>query len=454
MNVTWTTPGKSAADSMPLGNGSLGINLWVEGGGDLLFYLSRNDAYSEVSQLCKVGKVRVSLSPNPFAAGAPFRQELKLREGICEITAGPPDKRVTLKVFVDASAPVVHVVGKSQVPLTVTAKVESWRKAPQQVAAESAWTLARGPHKIIQAADQFPKVGPEAVGWYHRNENALAFEETVRVQSLEPIRNTLWNPLLHRTFGGWVTGKGFQVTDDRTLATANPFRSFHLRVASPCEQTATAEDWLKLARETAENNADPLAAIERTAKWWGAFQDRSWVRCDIPPGLDVPTNNHPLRVGVDSDGGSRFSGSMAGLHLLGIPLTPEEIAARAKAGAKTGITPTIAVPAFKQGLTVEGWIKPGAAASGRILDKVTAGKADGFLFDVQGENGLRLIVGTRDAPVAEPSHQTRPMATRRRHLRRAGRGDGDLCGWHPVAQVASALSADRAFAKRPVFGSG
>ena len=72
MNVTWTTPGKSAADSMPLGNGSLGINLWVEGGGDLLFYLSRNDAYSEVSQLCKVGKVRVSLSPNPFAAGAPF----------------------------------------------------------------------------------------------------------------------------------------------------------------------------------------------------------------------------------------------------------------------------------------------------------------------------------------------------------------------------------------------
>ncbi len=293
MNVAWASPGNSAADSMPLGNGALGINLWVEEDGDLLFYLSRNDSYSEVSQLCKVGKVRVSLSPNPFAAGAPFRQELKLREGICEITAGPPDQRVTLKVFVDASAPVVHVVGQSQVPLTVSAKVESWRTVPQPWRTSRRGRWPAGPTRSFRPPTNFPKVGPDAVSWYHRNENAFAFEETVRVQSLEPIRKTLWNPLLHRTFGGWVTGKGFQATDDRTLATAKPLQSFHLRVASPCEQTDTADDWLKLARETAENHADPVAAAERTAKWWGEFQDRSWVRCDIPPGLDVPANNIP-----------------------------------------------------------------------------------------------------------------------------------------------------------------
>ena len=65
-NVVWNSPGKSSADSMPLGNGVLGINLWVEGNGDLLFYLGRNDTHSEVGQLCKAGKVRVSLVPNPF----------------------------------------------------------------------------------------------------------------------------------------------------------------------------------------------------------------------------------------------------------------------------------------------------------------------------------------------------------------------------------------------------
>jgi len=393
-NVVWTTPGKSSADSMPLGNGSLGINLWVEANGDLLFYLSRNDAYSEISQLCKAGQVRVSLSPTPFAVGAPFRQELKLREGICEITAGPPDKRVTLKVFVDAEAPVVHVIGESQVPLTVSAKVESWRTEPQPVASESAWTLASGPPNIVQAADKFPSVGPDAIAWFHRNENAFAFEETVRLQSLETIRETLWNPLLNRTFGGWIAGKGFQATDARTLATAKPLRSFHLRVASPCEQTATADDWLKFARETAAKSADPAEAVERTARWWAAFQDRSWVHCDVPPGGEVPKNDHPVRIGVDSGGGNRFAGSTGGLHLLGEPLAPNAIAARAKAPAETNPIPAAAPLDFKQGLTIEGWIKPDAAASGRILDKVTAGKPDGFLFDVQGENGLRLIVGT------------------------------------------------------------
>ena len=75
-NVVWTTPGKDAGDSMPLGNGEVGINLWVEEDGDLLFYISRTDSLSEVSRLLKVGEVRVSLSPNPFAAGSPFSQEL------------------------------------------------------------------------------------------------------------------------------------------------------------------------------------------------------------------------------------------------------------------------------------------------------------------------------------------------------------------------------------------
>ena len=102
-DVIWNTPGKNASDSMPLGNGALGINLWVEENGDLLFYLGRNDSLSEVSQLCKVGKVRISLSPNPFLAGAPLRQHLKLRDGVCEITAGAPGSEVRLKVFVDSS---------------------------------------------------------------------------------------------------------------------------------------------------------------------------------------------------------------------------------------------------------------------------------------------------------------------------------------------------------------
>ncbi len=278
-DVIWTTPGKDSSDSMPLGNGTLGINLWVEENGDILFYLGRNDTLSEVSQLCKAGMVRISLSPNPFLAGAPFRQHLKLRDGICEITAGAPGNEVRLRVFVDSASPVVHVMGHSDQALAVTAKVESWRTDPQRVPDESAWTLAKGPHQLVQSADVFPKAGKHSVTWYHRNEGAFAFEETVRVQSLESIRGTLRDPLLNRTFGGWVTGAGFQSTDDRTISTPQPVREFHLRVASPSEQTPTAVAWLKSAESIANGAVDGQAALARTTASWQAFWMRSWVNC-------------------------------------------------------------------------------------------------------------------------------------------------------------------------------
>jgi hypothetical protein len=278
-DVIWSTPGKNSSDSMPLGNGELGINIWVEENGDLHFYLGRNDAYSEVSTLCKVGAVRVSLSPNPFVAGMPFRQHLKLRDGVCEITAGQPDAQVRIQIFVDSASPVVHLMGTSKQPITVKAKVESWRTEPQAIPADSQWTMHQAPVDPMQSADVFPKAGKHSISWYHRNESSFAFEETIRVQSLESIRNTLKDPLLHRTFGGWVTGIGFNSTDDRTLATPQPVGDFHLRVASPCEQTPTAEDWLKSAEAIAKGAEDGHAALVRTSAYWQAFWKRSWVDC-------------------------------------------------------------------------------------------------------------------------------------------------------------------------------
>ncbi len=124
-DVVWTSPSHDAAGSMPLGNGEVGINLWVEPGGDLVFYISRSDSLSEVSRLLKVGGVRVSFSPNPFTKNAAFQQHLRLRDGVCEITEGDGDPKLTLRVFVDADQPVVHVTGESASPLTVKAVAES-----------------------------------------------------------------------------------------------------------------------------------------------------------------------------------------------------------------------------------------------------------------------------------------------------------------------------------------
>ena len=88
INVEWNSPSENSLGSMPAGNGDIGINVWVEKNGDLLFYLSKTDAWSENGRLLKVGKVRLSLSPNPFKEGVPFQQKLIVANGLIQIEAG------------------------------------------------------------------------------------------------------------------------------------------------------------------------------------------------------------------------------------------------------------------------------------------------------------------------------------------------------------------------------
>ena len=210
-DVIWTTPSKDAAGSMPLGNGEVGINLWVEENGDLNFYISRSDSFSEISRLLKVGQVRVAITPNPFMTGAPFHQRLNLQDGVCEIAAG----NVKLKVFVDANQPVIHVTGESAAPISIKASIISWRtekKILPKKEQRSAWSMHDAPFDLIESADIFPPTPIDAVAWYHRNEES-AVPSTIKVQSLESLADKIHDPLLHRTFGGWLTGDGFSATD-------------------------------------------------------------------------------------------------------------------------------------------------------------------------------------------------------------------------------------------------
>ena len=78
---------------MPLGNGDIGVNLWIEAGGDLLFYLSKTDAWDEQARLLKLGRVRLHLDPSPFQTNAYFRQELRLGEGEIVVKPATPMDR-------------------------------------------------------------------------------------------------------------------------------------------------------------------------------------------------------------------------------------------------------------------------------------------------------------------------------------------------------------------------
>src|SRR2546423_8979049 len=86
-NIIWNSPSRNSGESMPCGGGDVGLNVWVEDG-DLLVYLARSGAFDENNVFPKLGRLRVTLSPDPFAedrGGATFRQGPKPPYGYVEV---------------------------------------------------------------------------------------------------------------------------------------------------------------------------------------------------------------------------------------------------------------------------------------------------------------------------------------------------------------------------------
>jgi hypothetical protein len=480
-NLVWTSPGRDAAGSMPIGNGETGLNVWVEEGGDLCFYISRTDAWSETDRLLKLGRIRISFSPNPFEAERPFRQELNLREGRIDITADEPATK--LGVFVHAIGPDIHIIGElapPAAPATITATLETWRTEKKTFENDdelrSSWTMHSAPadvrREIVWEAPDVlvpdPDPATKGIIWYHRNEHSIV-PFTLKHQGLESISDEFKDPLLHRTFGGRLSGEGFAPIDGRlgAIGTGKPVSSFALRITTHSAQTPTIDAWLQ--QLAALDAGAPPAPTSRaaTARWWREFWDRSWifVENDTAPSRagaagPVPRNDHPLRIGADSKGENLYRGQMLSVEVYERALSGSEIGlrerpasfptpwamwapnfrtgrklepsvgnvplravgeARADLWAPDGYAmifdgghfevPAAAAPAFTDGFTLIAHLGAhNSAAPARIIDKITAGGSDGFLFDTHPGDALRLIVGSRTlhAPraLAEPMWRT------------------------------------------------
>ena len=288
-NVVWTSPSADASGSMPIGNGEVGLNVWVEKGGDLAFYIARTDSWGENCRLLKLGRVRISLSPNPFAEGLRFRQELLLRQGRIAIAAGPPDRQVALTVFVDADRPVIHVTVRGAAPLELTARLDVWRTVRRRLEGaelESAWTLRGAPMEVWESPDVVREDAADRLAWYHRNETSIV-PLTVKHQGLGAALFVVEDPLLGRTFGGIVEGRGLARKDARTLVSAAPAREFDVRIAAYAAQAPSADAWMEQAEAVLKAAPAPAAAAEATASWWEAFWGRSWLFLE---GADAASN--------------------------------------------------------------------------------------------------------------------------------------------------------------------
>ena len=290
-NPCWTEQSRNASESMPCGGGDVGMNVWVENG-EVLFYLSRSGVFDENNVFPKLGRVRLSFTPNPFE-GARFRQELKLHDGYVEIEAEKAGKRTVVELWANVFSPVVEVSVQSDVPLVAIATYESWRtdslmwNEAGRVRASIAFRDA--PMKAVIRPDSV-RFEENRVLWYHRNREETLFDWTVEQQHLSSVKNQLWNPLSRLTFGGYMEGEGMVAdgiwegryvdTDFKgfRLKSEKAKRRHRLNIVMHTAQTETWEQWMEGLQETGSNYRKQAAREKaRSRKWWNEFWNRSYV---------------------------------------------------------------------------------------------------------------------------------------------------------------------------------
>jgi hypothetical protein len=319
-NVVWDNPSKDSSGSMPIGNGDIGLNLWVEENGDILFYISKTDSWSDNCRLLKLGRVRLKLSPNPFGKGGRFCQTLKLRQGEIEIIADSLEKQVTLRVWVDAHRPVIHVEAKGKKSFDFQCNLEVWRNQTRRLKgdeANSARALTgNDDYPIIVYPDVVLPAQNNRIVWYHRNEKSC-YPVTLKNQHLDRLLAKHRDPLLNRTFGGCMKGDGLKAIDKQILKSAKPGKRFVVSIYPLTAQTKTIDTWLSLL----EKQVAAIDAIDlRTARaahrqWWERFWKRSWIYVGGSKDAEIVTLGYNLQRWINACGGRgaypiKFNGSI------------------------------------------------------------------------------------------------------------------------------------------------
>ena len=280
-NIRWTTPGINSQGSMPVGNGDIGANVWVEANGDLVFYVSKTDAWDDLGRLLKLGKVRVSITPNPFSEKS-FLQELNLRRGEILISYGD----TKIKFWIDANHPVIQLDVKSRKPVNLKVTYENWRKERRRLIGDetgSVWGLGPVqvskdcPTELFEEADSIDANNTGKIVAFHHNIHSI-WSRNLQMQALTDFEKKSTDPLLYRNFGLMIEGNGLVNISDTVLLSNKTANNFQIYIF-PLTQTGSVAQWKQtLFANSKTISANPVAKREASHKaWWNEFWNRSYV---------------------------------------------------------------------------------------------------------------------------------------------------------------------------------
>lgn len=286
-NVVWTSPSPDHSGSMPIGNGEIGLNVWVEQTGDICFYIGKTDSWGDNGRLLKVGKVRIKTEPQIIFDNCDFKQELDLLNGKIVITSQGnvqgKKQNIGVSVWVDANNPVIYVDAHGDTPVQFNANVELWRAEPYDLPEVNVSDLLENRSKpsllnerVIVEPDQIIDGKNHYIGWLHHNRKSVGFDITNELQGLSDFFEK--DPILHRTFGAIIKGTKGEKVSDYELRTSKSKNS-RIEVYVLTKHPSGPEEWQNEIELLSEEIASKSfrKRDKKHKEWWAQFWDRSWM---------------------------------------------------------------------------------------------------------------------------------------------------------------------------------
>ena len=271
-NVAWASQSSGPSGSMPIGNGDIGANVWVDSSGQLQLYISKTDAYSEIGRLLKIGKISISTSPS-ILDGATFSQTLDIQTGSIIINATNAKKQsISIAIFADANNPAITITGKASTNVTLTIKNLMWRNKMDTLQGgekRSAYGMMGAPFPLLRERDTILENSNRLI-WVHQNKSSI-WQSTLDNQNLSKFNEIGKDPLLYQNFGAVVSAN--------EIVSSKSNNEFEINITVLKKQTANIFEWkqaaLALHKKTSDRPATQRFNVHKN--WWSKFWNAHYM---------------------------------------------------------------------------------------------------------------------------------------------------------------------------------
>ncbi len=318
-DYVWTSQSRNSSESMPLGGGSVGLNVWVENG-ELLFYIQRSGSFDANNTLLKAGRVRISM--DPMLDTTSIRQTLRLSNGSMIVSDGHRE----LLLWVDTEKPVVHVRLDASDKTKLTIGYETWRYKDRPIANGESFQCSYKfgvPAGCMTRRDSV-LAGKNGITFYHVNEDSTVFDATVAQQHLQAYKKDMYDPLRRLISGGRMSlpGMSFAGTYDGVYMDTDyrgwryvsnkAMKHQHITITLANRQ-GTEEEWMQTLLAT-KMSVDYQKDFRTTRQWWHQWWKRSYILATEGKAGEMARNytlfRYMMGCNAKSEWPTRFNGGL------------------------------------------------------------------------------------------------------------------------------------------------